>query len=194
MSPNAGVIPPMRSSLVLFLVLAASSGGCGSTASSGSSGSSSTNGSTDSSGPSTTADAGPATSVVCTSGSTWMSGDRGSTLMHPGRACIGCHDAEGGPRLSIAGTVYPSSHEPDDCDGARGTQVIITDAAGQTVTLTTNAAGNFYSTASLTFPINAKVVANGAETAMGAAQSNGDCNSCHTVTGTSSAPGRIVSP
>ena len=52
----------------------------------------------------------------CTSGNDWSSGE--GPTMRPGEACISCHSASGGPRLAVAGTVYPTAHEPDDCDGA----------------------------------------------------------------------------
>ena len=32
------------------------------------------------------------TPTVCTSGTMWTRGDRGSASMHPGGACITCHD------------------------------------------------------------------------------------------------------
>jgi hypothetical protein len=104
--------------------------------------------------------------------------------------------------MTIAGTVYPTAHEPDDCDGVSGgdVQVVITDAAGKTLTLSVNAAGNFYSSATITMPFNAKVVSGTKERAMQAARSTGDCNTCHTASGTNttpgeaSAPGRIMAP
>jgi hypothetical protein len=136
---------------------------------------------------------------VCTSKVTWKNGDRGSSQMHPGRACVSCHDDNGGPPFWIGGTVYPTAHEPDDCNGSNGTkpamQVIITDANNKTFTLDVNAAGNFYSRdATIKFPIHAKVSANGKERAMTATQTTGDCNTCHTVNGTKDAPGRIMAP
>jgi hypothetical protein len=134
------------------------------------------------------------TPVMCTSGTMWTSGDHGSSRMHPGAACIDCHDSNFGPSLSFAGTVYPSAHEPDDCNGASGIQVVITDADGIPHTLNTNAAGNFYSTSNYSLPFTAKVVSGGAERAMIAPQMTGDCNSCHTQDGTMDAPGRIVAP
>ena len=135
------------------------------------------------------------TPTVCTSKTTWTRGDRGSASMHPGVACITCHDANRGPAFSIGGTVYPSAHEPDDCNGVKaGVQVVITDAAGKVTTLTVNAAGNFSSSANIQTPFHAKVVSGGRERAMVGAQTDGDCNKCHTETGTKSAPGRIVAP
>jgi hypothetical protein len=115
--------------------------------------------------------------------------------MHPGRACIDCHQSSDGPRLTIAGTVFPTMHEPDDCDGASANvQVVITDANGKVLTLPVNAAGNFYTSSSVAMPFHAKVVSSAGERAMNATQTTGDCNGCHTPTGANSAPGRITSP
>lgn len=135
------------------------------------------------------------TPTVCTSATQWTRGDRGSFSMHPGVACIACHDANRGPSFSIGGTVYPSAHEPDDCNGIKGpAQVVITDAMGKVTTLAVNAAGTFYSAADIALPFRAKVVAGGKERVMVTPQKDGDCNSCHTEKGSNAAPGRIVSP
>jgi hypothetical protein len=131
---------------------------------------------------------------ICTSGQTWNNGNQGSQLMNPGLACIACHSSGEGPRYNIAGTVYPTGHEPDRCDGTSAAQVIITDAAGKILTLTPNAAGNFFARATLTLPYTAKVMANGATRAMSEAQTSGDCNSCHTQNGLNGAPGRVTLP
>jgi hypothetical protein len=150
---------------------------------------------------------------VCTSGTNWTNGNRGSALMHPGRACIDCHTNLGGPLFSIGGTVYPSAHEPDDCNGANGTtldlSVIITDAVGTVNVLKVNAAGNFYSQdLTIMTPIHAMVgqgcmstmndagtmVTCAKQRGMVSTQNTGDCNSCHTVKGANLAPGRIQAP
>jgi len=134
----------------------------------------------------------------CSSGRTWTMGDEGSPSMQPGAACIACHNTDfEAPRLPIAGTVYPTGHEPDQCYGAPGgATVVITGANNRVFNLPVNGAGNFYMepTSELVFPITAKVVANGMERAMVAPQTTGDCNSCHTQNGTMLAPGRIVMP
>ena len=132
----------------------------------------------------------------CTSGQTWNGGGDGSSRMNPGEACISCHRNSGGeaPFFTIAGTVFPTGHEPDLCYGTNAVQVVITDAAGRTLTLTPNSAGNFSTRTSLTLPYNAKVVANGRTRAMSASQSSGDCNDCHTQLGANGAPGRITAP
>ena len=126
---------------------------------------------------------------VCTSMMTWNGND--GALMAPGYACLGCHP------FSVGGTLFPTAHEPNNCDGATasgGVSVVITGANGQTLTLTPNAAGNFYSTTTISTPFTAKVVSNNGVRMMIASQTSGDCNSCHTPAGTNGAPGRIMPP
>jgi hypothetical protein len=140
-----------------------------------------------------------ATPVVCTSMQTWTGGNRESPLMRPGGACISCHQAEGeGPLFAVSGTVFPSAHEPDDCNGiasALGAQVVVTEANGTVHTLAANNAGNFYLEArAFAYPYQAKVVFAGKERVMVEAQTSGDCNDCHTQDGREKAPGRIFLP
>jgi hypothetical protein len=134
----------------------------------------------------------------CTSGTMWTGGNNGSSVMNPGRACIACHVNSGGaPRWTIAGTVYPTGHEPNLCNGANGSNgalVVIVDAANRTITLTPNAAGNFMTTTAITPPYRAKITYQGRERIMPVAQTSGDCNNCHTQTGANGAPGRITLP
>jgi cytochrome c553 len=139
------------------------------------------------------ADASVAAAPACTSGVTWAPGAAASELMHPGTPCLGCHAIGGGPTLALAGTVYPSAHEPDDCNGSTGgnLHVLILDAAGKTHTMPVNAAGNFLRVTGLALPYRAMVV-NGAKVrAMKTPQTEGDCNSCHSAQG---AAGRILAP
>ena len=163
--------------------------------------------------PSSTADAGSGSAGIdvfggpstCTSGKTVpvMTGD-GTSDMNPGQACIACHSAGEGPTLFVAGTVYPTGHEPDQCNGTGGAdiKVIITDATGKEFSLTPSPrSGNFYLGSSrrnpitFTMPYSARVERGGKVVeAMGAHQSDGDCNSCHTDTGANGAPGRIAAP
>ena len=140
-----------------------------------------------------------ATPVVCTSGNTWTGGNRESPLMRPGGACISCHQQGGeGPRFTVAGTLFPTPHEPNDCNGVAstdGAQVIVTEANGTAHTLSVNQAGNFYlQVPSFVFPYQAKVVYQGRERVMVEAQKSGDCNDCHTQDGRQNAPGRIFLP
>lgn len=139
------------------------------------------------------------TPTVCTSGTHWTS-RKDSADMNPGRACIDCHQREHGSSIvSVGGTVYATAHEPDLCDGAgaSGAKVVITDDNGKVFTLAVGQTGNFSqkSRTAVAFPIHAKVVAaDGTERAMIASQTTGDCNSCHTESGTADAPGRIMLP
>ena len=144
-----------------------------------------------------------ASAPICASNRMWSSGNRGSSSMNPGLACISCHSSGHDPRYAIAGTLYPTAHEPGLCDGVNGgtigVQIVIVGANGQSVTVTPNAAGNFYWSGSLAAPYKAKVVYMGRERAMIEAQTSGDCNNCHTQDGampssTMKAPGRILLP
>jgi len=137
------------------------------------------------------------TPTVCTSNQYVRGGgEDGGWSMTPGHACISCHSRGEGPRFDVAGTVYPTAHEPNDCAGTgSGITVVITDARGQRFRVTPNSVGNFgASHTGLATPYTAVVERNGAELAMVTPQTNGDCNSCHTENGDSSAPGRIMAP
>lgn len=150
--------------------------------------------------PDAGADAGPSpydTPVRCSSGKYWEEDDGTGDKMRPGRACISCHLMEAAaPDWTIAGTVYPSAHEPDHCHGADDSdiEVVITGADGRELRLEVNSVGNFHTQERVAFPIRAKIVMDGRERHMGPAQSTGDCNSCHTQQGANGAPGRIMQP
>ncbi len=134
---------------------------------------------------------------TCTSKKTWTNGDRGSKLMHPGTACIDCHETsrKRTPLFAFAGTVYSTLHEVDDCYGvASGVSVVVTDKNGKKATAAVNAAGNFYFEGTLVPPLSAKVVAGSKESVMKDPVDTGDCNSCHTKTGKNDAKGRITTP
>jgi hypothetical protein len=147
---------------------------------------------------------------MCSSGKMWV-GEEGVD-MDPGRACIDCHanggggeEEEGGPLYLVAGTVFPTAHEPDNCFGLDGTvmppdvSVEVRDGNGNAVVLKINAAGNFYldpysAPAGFAPPYAVKVVKDDLERPMGALAPHGDCNLCHTQDGTTDAPGRIIPP
>ncbi len=139
------------------------------------------------------------TPPTCTSNQMSYGGEDLGGSMHPGLPCIGCHASNGGgeaPVFRLAGTVYPTAHEYDECNstGATGATVVVTDHNGMVLTLPLLGVGNFYSTTPLALPYTAKVVRNGVERAMGEPQTSGDCNSCHTLNGANNAPGRIMFP
>jgi len=136
-------------------------------------------------------------SPTCTSMTSWTRGNQGSSSMNPGMACISCHSSGEGPRFSIAGTVYPTGHEPDRCNssvGTAGARIVIIGADGKMLTLTPDAVGNFSSNTVVKTPFQAKVTYQGRERLMVTAQSSGDCNSCHSQNGSMNAPGRITVP
>ncbi len=137
------------------------------------------------------------TPTTCTSNKTWTSGNAKSSQMHPGNACISCHSAKGGPAFTIAGTIYPSAHEPNDCygkDGAGTLTVTLIDVNGGVITLKANAAGNFYSEEELFPPLQVSISDGTSYRTMNAPLTAGDCNSCHTEKGVNGAPGRIMAP
>ena len=134
---------------------------------------------------------------TCSSGAYWRSGTGSS--MRPGEACIACHSRGDGPIFAIAGTAYPTGHEYDDCYGtaAQGATVTVTDNNNVSRSFTVNSAGNFSGSASSgwpAFPITAKITFGGKTRVMSGAVNSGDCNTCHTLNGTSGAPGRIALP
>ena len=142
------------------------------------------------------------TPTVCTSGQSWTGGSTKSVNMEPGLACRTCHvtfGQAGTKDFDISGTVYPTAHEPDLCNGVGGMTVVITDANKTDHVLQVNSVGNFYNDDGLGFlkiptPYTAKVVSGSKVREMITAQTSGDCNSCHTEQGTQAAPGRIMAP
>jgi hypothetical protein len=126
--------------------------------------------------------------------------------MKPGEACIKCHVVNADPdqQLTLGGTAYATPHEPDNCIAkvetgpAINTAVVeVTDKNGTVIPLKVNSVGNFSRSSLLgavAMPYTAKIKYNGLERVMVASQTSGDCNSCHTQTGTQNAPGRILLP
>jgi hypothetical protein len=142
---------------------------------------------------------------VCASGQSYQPSPTGdvNANMDPGQACIQCHakNQPDAPLFTVAGTVFPTGHVPDNClpTSAQSAdltqaQVVITDKNNQTLTLSVNSNGNFYSLQTVAFPFTAKVVYQGRTRAMATPQSTGDCNTCHTNAGSNNAPGRIALP
>jgi hypothetical protein len=143
----------------------------------------------------------PPIEVVCTSNSFWSLGDEGDEDMHPGMACISCHqepndEGETGPGLLFGGTVYPTMHEPDDCNGVGDAVVVVTDATGRVVQATVRPSGNFFveEGAPLSLPIRAEIRRGDKVLTMKDPVDSVDCNSCHTTMGAENAPGRIIAP
>jgi hypothetical protein len=138
---------------------------------------------------------------VCTSGITQQDGGPASTSHDPGQACIACHAQVAGPLFAVAGTVYPSCHEPDLCNGMSGVTVTISDSNANVTKLMTNSSGNFYTmattaiakpfTATLTYVDTSQVTHQSTTTTPHA---DGDCNTCHTENGANGAAGRLFVP
>ncbi len=145
---------------------------------------------------------GRAVALTCASGAKWTGGNRESPLMNPGLACRACHlTEEPAKAYAFMGTVFPGLHEQDLCNATAlpgDTVVEILDSTGALkLSMKPNAVGNFYVeqlSAGFTLPYRARVRANGKTSEMMAAQSDGDCNGCHTAVGANGAPGRIVAP
>ena len=143
---------------------------------------------------------------LCSSGKMWTMGDEGSPHMHPGRACRTCHmqeEPEEAGRYPIAGTVYATGHEIDDCLGVDGEAVPVfvelTTADARLIKLAVNSSGNFLYDVEedggpLMYPITARLIQGDKQRPMLTPQVTGDCNACHTEAGTGGAPGRIVLP
>ncbi|MFT3711778.1 MAG: hypothetical protein QM817_29420 [Archangium sp.] len=138
--------------------------------------------------------------------------EHGGETMAPGWACIACHAAQDfmgqnpGGGLSrpdvlnqFMGTVFLAPHEKDLCapnlpiTGA----VEILDMGGTVrARLAFGTSGNFRGNAlgAMPSPYRARVVTTNGTREMATAQTVGDCNTCHTVSGRENAPGRIYLP
>jgi hypothetical protein len=136
---------------------------------------------------------------TCSSKSAWTGGLQGSVDMTPGRPCIACHlTTPRSPQYTVAGTVYTSLHDPDDCNGSDGIAVAIAfmDDRGAELgqRLQINRVGNFFTSRAMPVSYRVKIIAAGIERVMQAPVTNGDCNVCHTAPGTQGASGRVVKP
>lgn len=162
-------------------------------------------------------DAGGDAAPPCTSGQRWLDGNAGSPSMHPGLACQGCHQQQGGPGFRFAGTVYRNGlHDIDDCNGASpppALSVVVTDKDGKQISIPVNGAGNFAIESisggggggggkgkgggrgnSFKAPYRVTISDGTLTRAMNGSITSGDCNSCHTASGANGAPGRILAP
>jgi hypothetical protein len=168
--------------------------------------------------PATPADPPLDAASTCTSGDMWPAPahyalGKDESEMFPGMPCIDCHtnpsaygQPESGPSFAVAGTVFPTGHEPDNCAGVDNAItpdvfVRIEDANGTVWDLPLNPAGNFFQQVGVVPPYSAKVLSNDGVRAMSYRPTSGDCNGCHTEAGSNggnpeapTAPGRIVVP
>jgi hypothetical protein len=118
--------------------------------------------------------------------------DEEGPLMRPGENCLSCHDGtqHEAERYTVAGTVFGSATAATAA-GVSGVTVIITDANHAEARLTTNAAGNFYTSQVFAAPYTVAVERSGTRFTMAAAPSSGGCASCHSTPPTGGAPGRV---
>lgn len=129
-----------------------------------------------------------------------------SPIMRPGEDCLGCHSAGGEARSlpwTAAGTVYAAPDSDPQTGGVAGVHLLLTDALGKKVWLTTNQVGNFYTAEALTPPLGAEILTDGAPISMhlqptpedvygpGSGMLGVGCNGCHTQPALGGAPGRI---
>jgi hypothetical protein len=101
---------------------------------------------------------------------------QGAATMRPGEDCLSCHAG-----FTAAGTVYGSADAAAG-DGVPGVTVTIVGADADVV-VTTNAAGNFHTTAPFGLPASVSLALGGTTRAMGptqlTARAHGGCASCH---------------
>jgi hypothetical protein len=108
-----------------------------------------------------------------------------------GQACLTCHglgNGNGAPVFTLAGTLYNSA--AGTAPLAAGT-IVVTDANGLSFKLATATNGNFYSSATIAWPVTVKASKCPDELQMGSQPAVGDCNGCHTGI---AAQGRIHLP
>ncbi len=108
--------------------------------------------------------------------------------MSPGENCLTCHSG-GENSFTAAGTIFTKPDDPSSA-GLAGATVILTDATGKQVTLTTNSAGNFYTDEPLAFPVGAELHHGTQVAAMVRKVPTGACASCHSSPPANGAPGR----
>lgn len=121
--------------------------------------------------------------VACGGDSNEEEGGNGPE-MRPGENCNSCHS------FKVAGTLF-GAPDASASSGKSGGVINLVDAAGKTLSLSSNGAGNFYTSKSLTFPLTASVTLDGVTKTMTAKVSSGACSTCHAKTPSGGAPGRL---
>ncbi|MHB8420959.1 MAG: hypothetical protein ACYDCL_23050 [Myxococcales bacterium] len=147
-----------------------------------------------------------------------VAGWSGSPLMTPGVDCMTCHAATASISClsppcrasykpwTIAGTVYGDPAAPADA-GVAGVEILVVDSAGKSLTLVSNAAGNFYTQEALTLPLTSLMVQNQTHRMVmnlqdpilpqnpDGTEAIGSCNLCHAPPpAINSPPGRLFVP
>jgi hypothetical protein len=115
-------------------------------------------------------------------------------LHRAGQPCLLCHDGSLGdpPEFSVAGTVFLDT---SDTTPARNAQVELKANDGTSLTLTTNAAGNFYVPATRwnpQYPLQVEVSFQGQSVPMlSRIGRDGSCASCHVDPAGPDSPGHV---
>ncbi|RME01024.1 MAG: hypothetical protein D6812_08750 [Deltaproteobacteria bacterium] len=126
--------------------------------------------------------------------------------MYPGANCLACHTpggpgAEGdegeegeeeedeGRIFTAAGTIF---RDLQGSAPAAGVTIEITDADGNVIQLTSNAAGNFFTEEPITFPASVVARKGDQEMIMSIPVPQGGCNTCHACSG--AAGGKMFMP
>jgi hypothetical protein len=115
-----------------------------------------------------------------------------SPTMDPGSDCLSCHSPGGRAHraYSVAGTVFAQPDSPE-FDGVAGANVVVTDANGRIVTMTTNAAGNFYTEEDVTLPLDVLVQVGDIVRHMEPRVTKASCGSCHEAVPYQGTEGRV---
>lgn len=114
--------------------------------------------------------------------------------MLPGRICNDCHRENGEARsiFTAAGTVYAAREGDCGDPGLEGVLVEILDLDGAVqATMTTNAAGNFFTTEAIELPMRVRLSKDDKTAVMTSAMESASCGTCHKSEPESGAPGRV---
>jgi hypothetical protein len=117
----------------------------------------------------------------------------GPTML-PGRVCDDCHRKDGEARTTFtaAGTVYGSPAGACGEPGIEGVLVEILDMDGNTqAQVTTNAVGNFYTSAAIQLPMRVRLSKDDKTAIMTSTMAVAACATCHESEPLSGAPGRV---
>jgi hypothetical protein len=98
--------------------------------------------------------------------------------MNAGKACVSCHGpGQTAPTITLGGTVYGTATGGSAVSGAT---VIIREANNTLLNLVTGSTGNFYTSATISYPITISVSKCPDTVTMTSTATSGDCNGCHT--------------
>jgi len=128
-------------------------------------------------------------------------GESPNAMRNQGEDCDGCHKPGGkAPRslFTASGSIFRSRDGEPLESGAKEIALTLTDRAGKTLELKTNAGGNFYTSKELAYPVKValRTLPDGAiRQGPEGVCAHGNCNLCHHVkTPTGGARGRLVRP